>query len=70
MTLVGWARRFLIHVTETGERDAFIWAKQERYVPQGVKDIDEKAMKSAPRRRDKPSTLSARKAQPGEAEWT
>jgi N12 class adenine-specific DNA methylase len=35
--------RYLVHVNEAGERDAFIHAEQERYVPQGVKDIDEKS---------------------------
>jgi len=43
----GTGERYIVHINSQGERDAFIWSKQERYVPQGVKDIDEKSMKSA-----------------------
>ena len=38
--------RYLVHVNAKGERDAFIWAKQESYIPQGVRDISDKSIKS------------------------
>lgn len=44
----GTGERYIVHVNAKGERDAFIWAKQERYVPQGVKDIGDKAPAAAP----------------------
>lgn len=38
----GLGNRYIVHVNSTGERDAFIVAQQESYVPQGVKDIGDK----------------------------
>jgi N12 class adenine-specific DNA methylase len=43
----GTGERYFVHVNATGGRDAFIWAKQERHVPQGVKDIGDKAANRA-----------------------
>ena len=40
----GIGERYIVHVDSKGERDAFIRAKQESYVPKGVKDIEEKSL--------------------------
>ena len=42
----GMGERYLVHANAKGERDAFILAKQESYIPQGVRDISEKSTKS------------------------